>query len=574
MERQVVGLDRPARQELAQDVDGVLRLVHGEVRAREVVEELPEPLVVARHAREVLPGLLAVPAEECAARGLEAPARPVEELRGLFVLVVRLQRGRRGRETPRGAEQRGGLVVLLELDVERRRLLVLVRRLVRFRGRPVRAALLVERGRALRAARVLPRVSRLHEVPGALVEAGGPERLARPPPRVRGGHEIAARLGFAREELLRRLLVARARRGERGLRQRAALLEALDGLRRAAAFDEQLSGEQVLLRGAERLGGLAGPPGHAVRLARALPERRTHRTARRRLGELPARVREGAVVSEGLRDLREPVPAAARARELERLESRLLRGRRVARRQPGARRLPEPGVARVLVEAGRLGRIAVAHLERREARPRAALLEHPARAAHVAGLQVRVARADPVLRRRVSARELGVRREAASRGGSRRGRRGGRRGRSRTAASRCGRGGARRTTRRRPARRRAAPGSRGAPRRGRGSGRGERPRGTRDRGRGGGPRSAASRRSRRPAGSARSRRAARRGRRRGASRSAAPSRTGSRPATAPDRAWPCSRAPSPPRGPARAGRRARESETGGRPSRFCRPQVS
>ena len=86
MERQVVGLDRAARQELAQHVDGVLRLARRQVGAREVVERVAEALVVARNAREVLPRLLAVPAEERAARRLEAPARPVEELRGLVVL--------------------------------------------------------------------------------------------------------------------------------------------------------------------------------------------------------------------------------------------------------------------------------------------------------------------------------------------------------------------------------------------------------------------------------------------------------------------------------------------------------
>ena len=408
VEREVVGLDGAARQELAQHVDGVLRLARGEVGAREVVERVPEALVVARHAREVLPRLFAVTAEERASGGLEAPARAVEELRGLVVLAVGLQRGGGRGQAAGRAEERRGLVVLLELDVESGRFLVLRGRLERLGGRGRGAAPLVERGRPLRAARLLPCVAGLHELARLLVEARGTERLPRPPPRLRRRDEVAPRLGLARKELLRRLLVARAGRRERRLREGAALLEGLHGLRRPAALDEELPGEEVLLRRAERLGRLAGPAGHPVGLTRALPERRAHGAARRPFRELSTCLREGAVVAQRLGDLREAVPASGRAGELERLDAGLLRGGGLPRRLPRARRLPQVCVARVLVEPCGLGGISVAHLERGEARERPSFLEHPARAAHVARLQVRVAGTDPVPRGGVAAGELGV----------------------------------------------------------------------------------------------------------------------------------------------------------------------
>ena len=215
------------------------------VGARELVKHLGETRLAARHSGEVLPRLLAVPAEERAARGLEAAPRAQEELRRVVEPAAGLERRRRRGEAAGAAKERRRLVVVLELAVEGGRLLDLARSRVGLRRRDAIPPSLVQGRRPLEAARFLPRVGRADEVSRFLEETRRAQRLPGPPPRVRGGDEVAAALGLARQELLGALLVAGPGGGESRLRQGPAPLERLDGLRRAAALHEQLAREQV-----------------------------------------------------------------------------------------------------------------------------------------------------------------------------------------------------------------------------------------------------------------------------------------------------------------------------------------
>ena len=396
MELEVVGVDLSAPEQLAQDVHGVLAFARGQMRARELVKHLGEPRLAARHSREVLPRLLATPAQERAPRGLEAAARAEKELGRFVELSAGLKRRRRGRQAAGAAEESRRPVVVLQLAEERRRLLDLSRRREGLRRRRAIPAALVERGGFFEAPRLFPGVRRPDEVARSLEEARGAQRLSGPAPRVGRGHEVAPALGLACEKLLRALLVARSRRRERGLREGAAPLEGLDRFDLAAALHEELAGEEEFLRVPVRLGGIPGFSRVAVGVRGPLPQRRADGPLGRRLGEPPARLPERRVVAERLGDLGEPVPAGPGARQQERLLAELLGDLGLAGGFPRARGLPRVGVAGLVIQARRLAGAPVALLERSQPGPCLGLLEHPARALRVARLQVRLAGVDPV----------------------------------------------------------------------------------------------------------------------------------------------------------------------------------
>src|ERR1019366_3679259 len=128
VKREVRGLDLSAPDQLAQDVHGVLALPRRHVRARELVEHVGEPRFAARDSGEVLPRLLAMPAEERAPGGVETASRAKEELRRLIELSARLKRRCRRGKAAGAAQEDRRLVIILELAVDRGRFLHLSRR--------------------------------------------------------------------------------------------------------------------------------------------------------------------------------------------------------------------------------------------------------------------------------------------------------------------------------------------------------------------------------------------------------------------------------------------------------------
>ncbi len=379
-------------------MDRVLRLAVREVRLRQLEEDVPDARVGAPDPRQEVPRLLAVSGAQRVARRLEAPAGAEEERDRLVEPAPLLEDLGRLGELPRGAVEHDRPLPVFELAVDAGRGLGLPRGLVRRRGLAEQARLQEERGGPLELARLPEGARRLRRLHGSLVERRGLLPLLGPRPGVGGPGPVGLSLEVAGLQLGGRLQLPRPRPGVRRRGEVSPSLQLPRRVLRLSRREEERPGEQRLAREAERLGGFERPARGPSRFRRPLPQRVLPRSDRRPLGDPPAGVREGLVVSGRFRDLREPVPPRGLPGLHERPGPRGLRPAGVARRLPGLRRFPGEGVSRLFPELGGGAHVSQPQLQRGDPCRQLPLSEHAVRLLGVPRFQVQLPGAREVAR--------------------------------------------------------------------------------------------------------------------------------------------------------------------------------
>ena len=391
-------IDRPVAEELAQDVNRVPWFVVGEVRFRQLEEDVGDTRFGAANGRQKVPGPIAVTASKGVSRRLQTPAGTQEERHRLVEPSSFLEDERGLGELPGSTVEDDRALPVLQLAVDVGRGLGFSCRLVRRSGLGQGARLQEKRGGPVDLSRLSKGPGRLERLSGPLVEQTGLLPLLRLRPGVGGTGPVGLPLEVPGDQLGGDLFLSGLREGAGGARQVAPPLQLPGRLQRPAGREVERPGKKRLPAQAERFGRLERPARRPGSLPRSLPERVLAPAESRPLGDLPGGVGEGDRVARGLGDLGQPVPAGRLPRFRQRDGPRGGSFSGLSRRLPGLRRLPRERVPRLAPELGRETSIPLAHLERGNAGRLLPLPEGPLGLFGVARLQEELAGANEVSR--------------------------------------------------------------------------------------------------------------------------------------------------------------------------------